>query len=123
MSTTVLAAIGVIVLFLVGRHLLAQRRFEAVRGEIEEALKGGARLLDVRTPSEFAAGHLDGATNIPLGDLERRLKEVGPKTRGVVVCCHSGARSQAAASLLRSKGYTRVYDIGPMAWGRKLRLS
>ncbi|MBX3275247.1 MAG: rhodanese-like domain-containing protein [Sandaracinaceae bacterium] len=75
----------------------------------------GATLLDVRTPREFAAGHPDGAINIPVGDLERRIAEV-PSEHGVVVYCHSGVRSASAARLLRARGY-EVHDLGSMsAW-------
>ncbi len=75
----------------------------------------GATLLDVRTPGEFAGGHLEGALNIPIADLEGRLDEV-PSDQPVVVYCRSGARSAAAASTLRDRGY-QVHDLGPMsAW-------
>jgi rhodanese-related sulfurtransferase len=39
----------------------------------------GARLLDVRSPEEYAGGHLPGAINIPVQELDRRLGEVGPR--------------------------------------------
>lgn len=74
----------------------------------------GATLLDVRTPEEFAAGHLDGAVNIPVQELDRRLSEVPPGK--VVVYCRSGARSARAAVMLRSAGH-EVLDLGPKsAW-------
>jgi len=74
----------------------------------------GALLLDVRTPAEFAAGHLDGALNIPVQALKARLAEV-PKDRAVVVYCKSGARSAHAARLLLDAGHPRLYDLGPMS--------
>lgn len=60
-------------------------------------------LLDVRTPEEFAAGHIAGAVNIPVQELEHRLSEV-PATTPVVVYCHSGRRAGKAASLLQARG-------------------
>lgn len=74
----------------------------------------GAALVDVRTPQEFAGGHVDGALNIPLQVLPQRLSEVGPKARPVVLYCRSGARSATAAQILRNAGYQQVVDVGPM---------
>lgn len=75
----------------------------------------GAVLLDVRTPEEYGAGHLPGAKNIPVQELASRLAELPPRAP-VVVYCRSGARSAAAAQLLRARGHD-VLDIGPMsAW-------
>lgn len=77
----------------------------------------GALLLDVRTPSEFASGHIDGAVNIPVQELERRIAEIHDRRRPIVVYCQSGRRSAAATQMLRSAGYAEVHDLGPMsAW-------
>jgi len=77
----------------------------------------GARLLDVRTPEEFAAGHVEGARNVPVSELEKRLSEAGPKDQPVVVYCQAGGRSAQAAKILRANGFTHVVDLGPMsAW-------
>lgn len=77
----------------------------------------GGRLVDVRTPTEFDAGHLDGARNLPLGDLPTRLTELEPKSEWVVVYCRSGARSAQAAGILVDAGFSQVFDLGPMsAW-------
>ncbi len=77
-------------------------------------VKDGALLLDVRTQVEFERGHLDGATLIPLQQLEARLAEIAPKDRPVVVYCASGARSRSAKSLLEGAGFTAVHDLGAM---------
>lgn len=79
-----------------------------------ELVAGGAQLVDVRTKDEFAAGHLPGAINIPVQDLERRLGELGPKDRAIVVYCHSGQRSRRAARILRGAGHGDVSDLGAM---------
>lgn len=83
-----------------------------------EMVQSGAILLDVRTPGEFAGGHLKGAMNIPVQELSMRVKELAKKkSKKVVIYCRSGARSATAARLLQPKGY-EVYDLGPMgAWG------
>ena len=79
---------------------------------------GGARLVDVRTPSEFAGGHIDGAVNVPLQDLQSRLGDIGEPARPVVVYCQSGMRSASAARLLKRSGFLAVYDLGGIhRWG------
>lgn len=75
----------------------------------------GALLLDVRSPDEFAAGHLPGAVNVPVDRLEASLKEVGAPERPVVVYCHSGRRSRWAAEILQKNGFKKVHDLGPMS--------
>jgi rhodanese-related sulfurtransferase len=78
-------------------------------------VRDGATLVDVRTDDEFGAGHVQGAKNIPVHEIEQRLNEI-PKDRKVVVYCRSGGRSASAAAVLQRKGYD-VVDIGPMhAW-------
>jgi NADPH-dependent 2,4-dienoyl-CoA reductase/sulfur reductase-like enzyme/rhodanese-related sulfurtransferase len=60
-------------------------------------------LLDVRTPSEFAAGHVPGAVNIPVDELRGRLGEV-PRDRPLVVYCQVGQRGYLAVRILRQAG-------------------
>lgn len=76
-------------------------------------VEGGATLLDVRTPGEYAAGHLDGALNIPVQQLGSRIDEVSHDAP-VVVYCQSGGRSASAARFLSSSGY-EVLDLGAMS--------
>ncbi len=74
-------------------------------------------LLDVRQPAEYAAGHLPGAKLIPLGELERRIEEINPRTT-VVVYCAAGLRSRGAVTLLRHSDFDRVFNLsgGLQAW-------
>lgn len=74
-------------------------------------------VLDVRTPEEFAAGHVPGAVNIPLQEFGARFAEV-PKDRDVVLYCRSGARSANAEALLRREGYGRTEQLegSMLAW-------
>ncbi|MCC7383424.1 MAG: rhodanese-like domain-containing protein [Deltaproteobacteria bacterium] len=83
--------------------------------EARQLVEGGARLLDVRTPAEFASGHLPGALNVPVAELQRRISEVGAKDRPVVVYCRSGSRSRWATSLLKEAGFQAVHDLGAMS--------
>lgn len=68
-------------------------------------------LLDVRTPQEFASGHIPGAINISIDELIGRLSEV-PQDKPVVLYCRSGNRSNQAAQILDRAGYTQIYDLG-----------
>ena len=73
-------------------------------------------LVDVRTPQEFAGGHIEGAVNIPLQSLEQRMGEI-PQDEPVVIYCRSGNRSNTAARILAQAGYTDIYDLGGViAW-------
>jgi rhodanese-related sulfurtransferase len=75
---------------------------------------GGIKVVDVRTPAEFAAGHVPGAVNIPLEEVERRHAEIGPPATPVLVYCRTGRRSGLAAQALRTRGFDRIYDL--QAW-------
>jgi len=81
--------------------------------DARELVASGATLLDVRTPGEYAGGHIDGALNIPVQQLGNRVAEV-PKDQPVVVYCQSGGRSARAAALLKQSGYD-VHDLGGMS--------
>ncbi len=68
-------------------------------------------LIDVRTPQEFASGHIPGAVNIAVEELAQRLNEV-PQDKPVVLYCRSGNRSGQAAQILDRAGYGQIYDLG-----------
>ncbi len=72
----------------------------------------GSVLLDVRTPAEYAQGHIEGAINLPLDALEDIENAVPDKDTPVFVYCHSGARSGRAAAYLKGRGYAAVRNIG-----------
>lgn len=76
----------------------------------------GALLLDVRTPEEFAQGHVEGARNLPVQELEAQLASLsGKKDQPIVVYCRSGHRSSRAAKILQGAGFTSVHDLGAMS--------
>ena len=83
--------------------------------EARSLVAKGALLLDVRTPGEFAGGHIEGAVNIPVQELEQRLVELGDKARPIVVYCRSGVRSSRAASMLKGAGHSATHDLGAMS--------
>ncbi|HWK08837.1 MAG TPA: MBL fold metallo-hydrolase [Vicinamibacterales bacterium] len=67
-------------------------------------------LIDVRTGKEWRAGHVEGAVNIPLGDLPSRLAEI-PRGARVATMCEGGYRSSLAASLLAREGFAPVLNV------------
>lgn len=80
--------------------------------ELNDLITSGKELIliDVREPDEFQGGYIQGAVNIPLGQLESRLKEI-PQEKTVVVYCRSGKRSAEAAKLLVKSGYTKIVNL------------
>jgi rhodanese-related sulfurtransferase len=79
----------------------------------ERIARGDAPLiLDVRTPAEFAEGHLPGAINIPHDELTGRLDELGvERDAEVVVYCRTGRRAGLAESVLVETGFSNVHDL------------
>jgi rhodanese-related sulfurtransferase len=69
-------------------------------------------VLDVRTPKEFAAGHVPGAINISHDQLEGRMAELdADRDRDLVVYCRSGHRAGIALGMLEKAGFTRLYHL------------
>ncbi|WP_297450948.1 rhodanese-like domain-containing protein [Ferrovum sp.] len=76
-------------------------------------LPADARLIDVRTHSEFISGHIEGAINLPLNRFNHDIHQVIPdKSTPVVLYCRSGARSGHALSVMHQLGYTQVFNGG-----------
>ena len=73
-------------------------------------------IIDVRSPQEFAAGHLEGAVNVPYDQIVQRIDSLErlEKSSELLLYCQSGARSAVACSLLAQHGYTRVVNVGSM---------
>jgi rhodanese-related sulfurtransferase len=88
--------------------------------EAVQLMNQGALLVDVRSPAEFAAGHIIDARHVPqdqvaqaAGDTLKRFKD-----KVVVVCCETGTRSSAAVRVLQAQGFTRAVNLrgGLQAW-------
>ena len=73
---------------------------------------GEAVLIDVRTPDEYAAGHIEGAVNVPIDTLAQNLAKI-PADKPVIVYCASGHRAGMALSSLRILGYDNVRAFSP----------
>jgi rhodanese-related sulfurtransferase len=79
--------------------------------DIAALIAKGAVIVDVRTPGEFASGHVKGSLNIPLDSLRNRLKEL-PANKPIITCCASGMRSGTAKSIMLSSGFEEVHNAG-----------
>lgn len=80
---------------------------------IDVQLTPAAKVIDVRTASEFAEGHVRGARNLDIqnGDFEKALADLD-KEATYSVYCRSGNRSAAAVELMRNAGFKNVVDLG-----------
>ena len=87
--------------------------------QLEQAMKSGVKLVDVRTDAEHAQAKIEGSTHIPLHLLPLKLQDLNDG-QPVVVYCRSGARSAQACAWLMSQGIDNVYNLagGIMAWAR-----
>lgn len=91
----------------------------AFKQELDPSKK--SLLIDVRERGEFKGGHIQGAKNIPLSELNRRLGDI-PKDRNLLLYCRSGMRSKNAARILAKHGYNRLAHLrgGISAWSGPL---
>ncbi len=79
--------------------------------DLKNVISEGAFLVDVRTPMEFAEGHVKGSVNIPLHNVASQLTKFKNK-KNIVVFCRSGGRSSQAKSILEQNGFTNVINGG-----------
>jgi rhodanese-related sulfurtransferase len=78
-----------------------------------------AVVVDVRDDKEFVEGHIINSIHIPLGNVQQRVNELNAhREKPIIVSCRSGARSNAACSMLRKNGFENVFNLkgGIMAW-------
>lgn len=76
-----------------------------------ELLENGAQIIDVRSKGEYSGGHIKGSVNIPLDSLQHNLSKI-KKDKPVITCCASGMRSATAKNILKSSGFSEVYNGG-----------
>ena len=74
--------------------------------------KQGAIILDVRSKGEYSGGHINGSMNISVDTLSSNLSKLKDKNKTIITCCASGMRSASAKNILKSNGYTNVYNGG-----------
>jgi hydroxyacylglutathione hydrolase len=93
--------------------------------ELQErrAARGGLTIVDVRSPHEYASGHLEEAINIPVGELRERASSLPPDVP-VATICEGGFRSSLAASVLARAGLRSVSNVsGGMTAYRTLEMT
>lgn len=81
-------------------------------------------LLDVRTPGEYAAGHIPGAVNLDMMDPRFRERiDALDRDRSVLLYCRSGSRSYHAGGMMKKMGFEKVYNLarGVLGWNEELK--
>ncbi|GIL18622.1 MAG: hypothetical protein BroJett040_23730 [Oligoflexia bacterium] len=99
---------GGAILFFFGWRWLRQKQ---VLKLVPDMIRRGAVIVDVRSVEEYKMGHVEGSLNIPLSELPNSMGKLD-KTKPILICCASGARSGVGATMLRSKGFSEVVNAG-----------
>lgn len=106
----------VVTLVLVAAYMSLRRKGQIPEDAAIAYLKEGAVVVDVRSPAEFSTGHLKGAINMPLPQIETLIvNRVNNREKVVLLHCQSGMRSGVAKKKLEGLGYTRAYNLGSYA--------
>jgi rhodanese-related sulfurtransferase len=79
--------------------------------DLAAKMREGAVIVDVRSPGEYAGGHVKGSKNIPLGNIDLKMNTIKKWNKPVITCCASGMRSGSAASILKRNG-VEAYNGG-----------
>ena len=87
--------------------------------DLSKKMSEGAIIVDVRSPGEYAGGHVKGSKNIPLDKISGKIETIKKWNKLVITCCASGMRSGSAASILKKNG-VEAYNAGP--WQKANRL-
>ena len=104
---------------LVGLNILEGSFRQVHVSEVRALVEGGAYIVDVREEKEYAAGHIEGAHNVPLSQLRGRIDEI-PRDVPVYLHCRSSQRSYYAICFLQGNGYTNVINISGSYLGLSL---
>ena len=88
--------------------------------DLDQWVKEGAIILDVRSKGEYQGGNVKGSINIPLDQLRNSLSKLDKK-KAIITCCASGMRSGSAKSILKSSGFEKVHNGG--SWSSLRRFS
>ena len=86
--------------------------FGLEKTDYAQLVKEGAIILDVRSKGEYASGHIKGSINISVYQLVSNLHKLKDKNKPIITCCASGMRSASAKNILKSNGFTNVYNGG-----------
>ena len=88
---------------------------DASSSRVDAAVIAESIIIDVRTPEEYAAGHLDGATLIDIKDasFDAKIAELDPNA-SYIIYCRSGNRSAQAVERMKEAGFTNLTDLGSL---------
>jgi phage shock protein E len=115
--TALVIFVAVVVVF-----IFLKRSGQIAEKDARTHLQNGALVIDVRTPGEFNSGHLPGAINLPLDQIETSLpRRVTDKDTPLLLHCQSGMRSGAAKKKLNAMGYAKAFNLG--SYGRAARIA
>ena len=89
------------------------KRFLKPKVNMQELIHAGAMIVDVRTGSEYQAGHIQGSINIPLDRIRGEIEKIRGLNKPVITVCRSGTRSSIASNILKTAGI-EAYNGG--AW-------
>ncbi|MGA0710142.1 MAG: rhodanese-like domain-containing protein, partial [Ilumatobacteraceae bacterium] len=86
---------------------------DASSSRVDAAVIAESMIIDVRTPEEYVAGHLDGATLIDIKDasFDAKIAELDPNA-SYIIYCRSGNRSAQAVERMKEAGFTNLTDLG-----------
>ncbi|QTH40976.1 rhodanese-like domain-containing protein [Cohnella sp. LGH] len=117
MDSALYILLSLIVLWLFYRKFTPVKGLRTLTPEQFQSESKGNRVIDVREIHEYKRGHIKGAENVPLSQLQQRLGDI-PKESTVFLYCQSGMRSKQAAKLLGRNGYTGTVHLrgGMMSW-------
>lgn len=87
---------------------------KGIRTDYKSLLQNGAQIIDVRTKEEYESGHIKGSVNMPLNNLSNLMNKL-KKDKPIITCCASGMRSAVAKNILKSRGFSEVYNGGGWA--------
>ncbi|MEO9258045.1 MAG: rhodanese-like domain-containing protein [Crocinitomicaceae bacterium] len=110
----IIPTIFCVTLFFLSFDGLAQSSVKKItKNELKQKLsQSNLQILDVRTPSEYASGHISGAVNISISDADFSTAiEKLNKSNPIVVYCSGGGRSGRATEILHQAGFSEVYDL------------
>lgn len=102
--------------YIIKKNLNLKRKFDnkkdIAKEELNDYIKQGAIIIDVRSPQEYREGHVDGAISIPDYQIKKQIeKKIKNKDELIIVYCSTGHRGQRTQQILENMGYTNVYNV------------
>lgn len=102
--------------YIIKKNLNLKRKFDnkkdIAKEELNDYIKQGAIIIDVRSPQEYREGHVDGAISIPDYQIKKQIeKKITNKDELIIVYCSTGHRGQRTQQILEDMGYTNVYNV------------